>query len=63
MGLLEWYFGFPPLVRFLISLVPLALSTVLWLAGSFWPWGWGIGAVLLCASFPTDGERNKWGDW
>jgi len=25
----------------------LLLSTILWLAGTFWPWGWVSGGVLL----------------
>lgn len=63
MGSLDWYFGFPPLVRFLIALIPLGASTVMWFTGLFWPWGWGIGGITLCRSFSTAGERNKWGDW
>ena len=63
MWLFQWYFGFPPLVRFLLAMVPLAISTLLFLGGRFWPWGWVIGGVMLCCSFPTSGERNKWGDW
>jgi hypothetical protein len=59
----EWYFDFPPLVRFFITLVPLAISTVLFFCGTFWPWGWGVGAIMLCCSLPTRGEQNKWGDW
>lgn len=59
----EWYFGFPPLARFCISLIPLGLATIMLISGRFWPWAWGIGIVMLCCSFPTDGERNKWGDW
>jgi hypothetical protein len=63
MEFLQWYFDYSPGKRFLIALVPLAISTIMYFSGMFWPWGRGVGTILLCCSFPTDGERNKWGDW
>ncbi len=60
----DWYFGYPPLARLLIALIPLGLAAGAFFLGRvFWPWAWGIGIVMLCCAFPTDGERNKWGDW
>jgi hypothetical protein len=63
MFLFEWYFGFPPLMRFLIALVPLGISTVMFLNGTIWPWGWIVGAVMLCCALPSRGEKSEWGDW
>lgn len=63
MGLFEWYFGLRPLHRFFCSLVPLALSTIIFLNGRFWPWGWVVGAIMFLASFPTRSEKSEWGDW
>ncbi|MFA6045729.1 MAG: hypothetical protein WC718_12165 [Phycisphaerales bacterium] len=64
MSLFDWYFDFPPLTRFLIALIPLAISTVLFFfARVLWPWGWVAGGIMLCCSLPTRGEKNKWGDW
>lgn len=64
MGFFGWYFTLKPLVRFLFALIPLGVSTALFFgADRIWPWGWGMGVIMLLCSFPTDGERNKWGDW
>lgn len=59
----DWFFGLRPLHRFLFALVPLGISTVLFFSGRFWPWGWGVGAIMLMLSFPTRGEKSEWGDW
>lgn len=64
MGLFEWYFGLRPLTRFLVAVVPLSIGLASFFFGRrFMPVPLGIGIVMLCCSFPTDGERNKWGDW
>ncbi len=64
MGFFGWYFTLRPLVRLLLALVPLIISAAAYFgAGRIWPWGIGMGVIMLCCSFPTDGERNKWGDW
>ncbi len=36
---------------FVAGLLALAASTVMWLVGYFWPWGWAVGGVLLGASW------------
>lgn len=59
----EWYFGFRPLIRFCIALVPLGIAGLMLANGRFWPWGWAVGGVLVLASFPTRGEKSEWGDW
>ena len=60
-------FGFwtnsSPLFRFGLAGVCLLVSTLLWLAGIFWPWGWGAGVILLLlAGFRSDTEKKRC-DW
>lgn len=50
----EWWVGLSPWVRYGVSLFFLAISTVIWLCGYFWPWGWAVGGALLFASFLID---------
>ncbi len=60
----EWYFGFPPLWRFLISLVPLGFAVVpFFISGRIYLIPGVLGVILLLCSFPSDREKNKWGDW
>jgi hypothetical protein len=56
MGFLEWWAGLSPWFRFGVAGVLLLISTVLWLAGKFWPWGWAAGSVLLLFSFPSGSD-------
>jgi hypothetical protein len=44
-------------------LLLLLISTGLWLADTFWPWGWLMGAILLMFSFPNDAERKGYHDF
>ena len=62
-ALIEWWAGLSPWVRFGVAAAFLLLSTALWLAGRFWPWGWAIGIALLLFSFPTGGERKGYHDF
>ncbi len=39
------------------------VSTVLWLAGRFWPWGWAVGVVLFMFSFPSGPEKKGYLDF
>ena len=39
------------------------LSFVLWVCGTFWPWGWALGAALLLFSFPNQAERRGYHDF
>lgn len=34
----EWWSDLPPIVRYGVALLLLAISTVLWFCGNFWPW-------------------------
>ena len=56
--MIEWWVGLPWWLRLAVALLFLLASTVLWLAGRFWPWGWGVGAVLLLFCFPSKLERK-----
>ena len=47
-----------PVVRVTVALVPLAISTFLNFTGTFWPWGWAVGAVLLLFAGPSDSEKK-----
>lgn len=59
----DWYSGLPWILRLAVALGFLLVSTVLWFMGIFWAWGWGIGAVLLCFSFPNDAESKGYHDF
>lgn len=50
----EWWTDLSKGARIGVSLLFLGISTVLFLSGIFWPWGWAVGGVLLIASFITD---------
>jgi hypothetical protein len=63
MGLFEWWAGLPWWLRVGVAGVFLLLSTILWLANRFWPWGWAVGVVLLIFSFPSKLERKGYHDF
>ena len=56
--MVSWWLEFPPKLRRRIALTLILISTVLTLAGEFWPWGWGFGVVLWLFSGADDAERN-----
>lgn len=58
MRFFEWWTDLPAWLRFGVALALLALSTVLWFTGRFWPWGWAAGGVLLLFSGPSDSEKK-----
>ena len=62
-SLFEWWAGLSPWVRFGVSLLLLAASTILWFAGYFFPWGWVAGVVLLLFSFPSRAEKKGYHDF
>jgi hypothetical protein len=53
-----WWFDLRPLARAGMASVLLLVSTGMWFAGWFWPWGWVVGVVMLLASFPSDSEKK-----
>lgn len=62
MEFFEWWSGLSFWFRAGLALLLLAISTVLWLMGEFWPWGWVAGVVLLLFSLPSDRERKGYHD-
>jgi hypothetical protein len=51
----EWWAGLNPTAKYGVSFLFLGISTVLWLRGVFWPWGWAVGGVLLLFSLGSKG--------
>jgi hypothetical protein len=62
MGVYEWLVGLSPWVKFSVGLLFLLISTGMWFAGYFWPWGWFIGAVLIMLSPPNDVQKKGYHD-
>jgi len=58
MGLFEWWGELSPWIRYGAALFFLLLSTGLWFAGWFWPYGWAVGAILLLFAGPSDAEKK-----
>jgi hypothetical protein len=58
MGFFEWYAGLSPWIRLGVAAFFLAISTILFLGGTFWPWGWAVGVVLLFFSGPSNSEKK-----
>lgn len=61
--MLDWWTGLPWKLRLGVACFFLLISTVLFFAGTFWPWGWAVGAVLLIFSFPNDAEKRGYHDF
>jgi hypothetical protein len=59
----DWWFGLAWWWRMAVALGFLLLSTILFFAGYFWPWGWAVGAALLLFSFPNDSEKRGYHDF
>jgi hypothetical protein len=58
-----WWAGLPALLRYGVAIGFLLVSTVLWFAGTFWPWGWVVGFVLLVFAGPSDSEKKGYHDF
>jgi hypothetical protein len=58
MGLLEWWAGLDWKLRLVVPVILLLVSTVMFMCGRFWPWGWAVGGVLLLFSGRSDAERK-----
>lgn len=58
MGLFEWWADLNPWLRRGVAALFLLVSTVLWAAGYFWPYGWVVGVILLAFGGPSKSEKN-----
>ena len=56
MGLFEWWAGLNTWLK--VGVAFLLASTALWRAGTFWPWGWGVGVVLQIFARPSRGAAE-----
>ena len=57
MDIVEWLIH-SKMARFISGLILVGVSTVIWMSGYFWPWGWVVGVILLLAAIPERGKRD-----
>jgi hypothetical protein len=62
-GLISWWAGCSPWLRFGVAGLFLAASGVMLLFGHVWIWGWAIGGVMLLFAFPSKAERRGYHDF
>lgn len=58
MGLFGWWGNLHPILRYGVAILLLAISTGLYFAGTIWPWGWVVGAIMLLLAGPSDSEKK-----
>ncbi len=58
MGIIEWWASQSPWIRYGVSFVLLAISTIILILGRLWIWGWVVGGILLLFSGPSDSEKK-----
>jgi hypothetical protein len=63
MWFFEWWGGLRPRLRIGISLLLILISTLFWLSGTIWIWGWAAGGILLMFSFPSQAEKRGYHDF
>jgi hypothetical protein len=63
MGFFEWWSDLPASLRYGTAIIFLVISTGLWFAGRFWPWGWVVGIVLLLMAGPSKAEKKGYHDF
>jgi hypothetical protein len=63
MGFFEWWSDLPALFRYGVAILFLLVSTGLWFAGRFWPWGWVVGVILLLMAGPSKAEKKGYHDF
>ena len=54
----EWWGGLHWGLRLGVAGAFIAISTITFIAGRFWPWGWAVGLVLLVFGGPSDSEKK-----
>ena len=55
--LFDLWLDAPLFFRLGLALFFLLLSSGIYVAGYIWPWGWGVGAALLLATFAVQGHK------
>ena len=58
MFLFEWWSGLSPWIRYGVAVVMLLISTVLWVGGLFWPYGWIGGVIMLLFAGRSEQEKK-----
>ena len=58
--MIRWWSESSGWIKYGFPVVLLAVSTIAWLAGCFWPWGWAVGAALLVASVAFSDVKSGW---
>ena len=48
------------LARLVAGLILIGISTAIWFAGRFWPWGWAVGVILLLWAIPGGGRQTRY---
>ena len=61
--MIDWWTGLNWKLRLAVAVSLLLVSTVLYFADVFWPWGWVMGTGLLMFSFPNDAEKRGYHDF
>jgi len=54
----SWFGELPWWLRYGIAGIFILISTVMFIGGTFWPWGWAVGMVLLFFGGPSDSEKK-----
>lgn len=52
----DWYLELSRWQKVGASLLVLGASGVMWMLGSFWPWGWAIGVIMFVGAFLFDDD-------
>ncbi|QOV88726.1 hypothetical protein [Humisphaera borealis] len=58
MNFFGWWADQSPWLRYGVALLLIAISTVIFFAGTIWIWGWVAGVVLLLFAGPSSSEKN-----
>lgn len=60
--MLGWWSELPTWLQIAVALTPILIATVMLICGWFWPWGFGIGFVLLLFSGKSDSQKRGYHD-
>ncbi len=58
MRFFEWIGSLPWWLRLSVAGIFILISTLMYFGGTFWPWGWAVGLVLLLFGGPSDPEKK-----